>query len=172
MNEIFWLFILTLLPIFELRLTIPLGILSGSMHLPLFGNILGFGMPWQVVFAVCVIANALVTIPIFFFLDFFHHRFLHIGFYRRISDFFIARMQKKSRELKPQIDKYGYIALALFVGVPLPMTGAWSGALIAWLLGLDRKKSFVAITAGVLIAGIIVTLITLFGLGIFRFAFS
>lgn len=78
------------------------------------------------------------------------------------------RIQKKAKKLEPQIDKYGYIALALFVAVPLPITGAWTGSLITWLLALNRKKSFAAIALGVLIAGIIVTLTTLVGLGVFR----
>lgn len=171
MDKIFWLFVLTLLPIFELRLTIPLGILAGSIKMPILGSVIGFGLPWQEVFIICVIANILVVLPIFFFLDFLHHRFLHIRFYKRTFDFFIAKVHKKSRKLEPQINKYGYIALALFVGVPLPMTGAWTGALIAWLLDLNRKKSFAAITLGVIIAGVLVTLATLGGLGIFR-AFS
>jgi uncharacterized membrane protein len=54
----------------------------------------------------------------------------------------------------------GFLALALFVAIPLPMTGAWTGALIAWLLGLKRWKSFIAIAFGVIIAGILVTLIS------------
>ncbi len=74
-------------------------------------------------------------------------------------------------ELEPQMNKYGYLALAIFVGIPLPITGAWTGTLIAWLLDLNRKKSFIAIASGVIIAGVLVTLATLGGLGIFR-AFS
>lgn len=171
MEKIFWLFILTLLPIFELRLAIPLGILSGSLKLPFLGSVLGFGMPWQTVFIVCVIANALVVLPILFFLDFLHVRLLHLGFYRKTFDFFLAGIQKKSKKLEPQINKYGYIALALFVAVPLPMTGAWTGALIAWFLGLNRKKSIAAIALGVLLAGIIVTSITLTGMEIFKAPF-
>jgi uncharacterized membrane protein len=117
---------------------------------------------------ICVAANIFVVLPIFFFLDFIHFRFLHIKIYRKIFDAVVRRVQRKSKKLEPQINKYGYIALALFVAVPLPLTGAWSGALIAWLLGLNRKKSFIAIALGVVIAGVAVTLVTLAGLGIFR----
>ena len=117
---------------------------------------------------VCIIANALVVLPVFFFLDVMHKRLIHIRVYKSIFNFFIAGIQKKAKKLEPKIGKYGYLALALFVAVPLPMTGAWTGALIAWLLGLDRKKSFAAIAFGVLIAGVIVTLLALAGLGVFR----
>jgi len=51
----------------------------------------------------------------------------------------------------------GYIALSLFVGIPLPVTGAWTGTLVAYVLGLDRRKSILAIETGVLLATIIVT---------------
>lgn len=169
MDKIFWLFILTLLPIFELRLTIPLGILSSSIRLPLLGNVLGFGMPWLTVFIVCVAANMLVALPIFFFLDFFHARFLNFSIYKKTFDFLVGGVQKKARKMEKQIDRYGYIALALFVAVPLPITGAWTGALIAWLLGLKRKKSFAAIALGVFIAGIAVTAITMGSIGLFKF---
>lgn len=172
MNSLIWLFILTLLPIFELRLTIPLGILSGSMKLPVIGNIAGFGLPWWQVFAVCTIANILVILPIFFFLDFFNLELMHLKWYEKLFNFFLRKAQKKIHKLEPQINKYGYPALAIFVGIPLPMTGAWTGALIAWILGLDRKKSFAAIAAGVLLAAIIVTAVTLGSIGLFRIAFS
>lgn len=162
MNEIFWAVLLSILPIAELRGGIPYGLATIPLTL---NNVL-------TVFSLCVLANILVVIPLFFFLDFFHHRFIRFGWYSSLFNFFVKRIQKKSHKLEPKINKYGYIALAVFVAVPLPMTGAWAGTLAAWLLDLNRKKSFAAITAGVLIAGIIVTLITLGGLGIFKFAFS
>ena len=53
----------------------------------------------------------------------------------------------------------GFLALTLFVGIPLPGTGAWTGCLIAWILGLNRKKSVLSITLGVVIASILVILL-------------
>ena len=158
MNSIFLAILLSISPISELRGGIPY-ILSVS---PLtFANVLALPL-------ICILANILVVLPVFFFLDFLHHRFLSIHIYKKLFNFFILGIQKKAKKLEPQIGKYGYIALALFVAVPLPVTGAWTGALIAWLIGLDRKKSFAAIALGVLIAGVIVTLLTLAGLGVFR----
>lgn len=65
----------------------------------------------------------------------------------------------------------GYLALALFVGVPLPVTGAWTGTLVAYVLGLDRRKSTIAIELGVLIAATIVTLVIALGLEVLRRVF-
>jgi uncharacterized membrane protein len=65
----------------------------------------------------------------------------------------------------------GYLALALFVSVPLPVTGAWTGTLVAYVLGLDRRKSTIAIELGVLIAATIVTLVVALGLEVLRRVF-
>lgn len=162
MNKIFLAILLSISPISELRGGIPYILALSELNAV---NL--FVLP-----LICILANILIVLPIFFFLDFLHHRFLSIKVYKKLFDFFIAGIQKKAKKLEPKINKYGYIALALFVAVPLPVTGAWTGTIISWLLGLDRKKSFVAISAGVLIAGIVVTLITLAGLGVFRLALS
>lgn len=67
---------------------------------------------------------------------------------------------KKADKHKGQIEKYGYIGLLFFVGIPVPGTGAWTGCLIASLLHLDRKKSFYATMGGILIASIIMMIIS------------
>ena len=63
-------------------------------------------------------------------------------------------------ELCDSIKKYGYVGLILFVGIPLPGTGAWTGSLLAVLLNLDKKKSFICILAGVVLASVIMTIIS------------
>lgn len=68
------------------------------------------------------------------------------------------------RSLK--MSKISYVALALFVGIPLPATGAWTGTLVSYVLGLDRKKSIIAIEVGVLIASLIVTVVAYTGIEI------
>lgn len=70
--------------------------------------------------------------------------------------FFVRRVEKKRKI----VEKYGYLGLTLFVAVPLPITGAWTGSLIAFLMHLDRKKSMVFIFMGILIAGLIVLTVT------------
>jgi uncharacterized membrane protein len=62
---------------------------------------------------------------------------------------------------KSKVDKYGFWGLTLFVAIPLPFTGAYTGTILSWLLGMDWRRSFLAVAIGVVIAGIIVLLGTL-----------
>jgi len=131
----------TVLPISELRGGIPLGISLGLD--PLF------------TFFIAIIANALIFFPIFFALRFFYDKLLY-----RIPLFnkYLDRVRKRG---KPKVDKYGFWGLALFVAIPLPITGAYTGTILAWLTGMDWKKAFPAVGLGVIVAGVVVLLITL-----------
>jgi uncharacterized membrane protein len=160
LDQIFWLFLLTLLPVFELRLTIPLGILSGSIQLPFLGAITGYGLPVPLVFAVCVIANALVSPIVFLALQHLLRFFL---LSRKISSLYGRIVVRAQRKAKPYIEKYGFWGIAVFVGIPLPGTGAWTGTLACFLFGMSFKKTVAANTVGVLIAAVIVTAIVLLG---------
>ena len=133
---------LSISPISELRGGIPYAILSGIN-------------PWTA-FVICVLANMIIVFFIFFFLDYLHKSFMKVSVYRKVFGFFLERTRKKVDEIEKKMSVYGFLALTLFVAVPLPVTGAWTGSFIAWILGLDRKKSILAISLGVLIAGIIV----------------
>ena len=70
-------------------------------------------------------------------------------------------LDKKVKDKKGQIEKYGFWGLVLFVGIPLPGTGAWTGCLIAAMLDMDKKKSFLAAAIGVLMAGIIMSVLSI-----------
>ena len=72
----------------------------------------------------------------------------------------ITKFENKVLSKKGQIDKYGYLGLMLFVGIPLPGTGAWTGSALAVLLHLDRKKSFIYIILGVILASIIMSIVS------------
>lgn len=139
MNGWWYLIGITLLPGIELRGSIPIGIAYG------------FNPLW--VFLLLTLVNIAIIVPLLLFLEWFFHLVEKIN----IVDFFVRRTRKKAG---PYVKKYGVIGLALFVGVPLPGTGAYTGALAAHLLGLDKKRAFFAIAMGVLIAGSIVTLIS------------
>lgn len=77
-------------------------------------------------------------------------------------------LEDKTLKKRDKIDKYGVWGLLLFVAVPLPGTGGWTGALLASLLHLDKKKSFFVIAIGVFIAGLIITILSLiFGAVVF-----
>lgn len=72
----------------------------------------------------------------------------------------ISKLEKKILSKKGQIEKYGYLGLLLFVGIPLPGTGAWTGAGLAVLLNLNKKKAFVSIMLGVILASIIMSILS------------
>ena len=137
-----WVLLASVSPISELRGGIPLGILKYELD-PLF------------VFLVAVIANALIFFPVFFALRLFYDKLL----YRiPLFDRYLESLRKRG---KPKVDRYGFWGLALFVGVPLPLTGAYTGTILAWLVGMDWRKAFGAVGLGVVLAGVIVLLITL-----------
>lgn len=141
--------VLSLLPISELRGAIPYAYFNG-MSLPIS-------------FIISTVANALVAPLGFLFLNTLHKWFYHIGLYKRFFDKTVARARVKIEE---KITKYGYLGLMLFVAIPLPVTGAWTGTIGAWILGLDKKKSCMYVALGVLIAGIIVSAVLISGVGI------
>ena len=72
-------------------------------------------------------------------------------------------LDKKVEKHKGQIEKYGYLGIVLFVGIPLPGTGAWTGSLIASVLEMDKKKTFLSVLIGVFLASIIMMILS-FGL--------
>jgi uncharacterized membrane protein len=143
---------LSFLPISELRGGIPFLVANGA------------AIPFA--FAYCTILNALVAPVAFIFLATFHKLFLHMSWYRNLFERFVDRARDK---VKKEVDKYGYWGLMVFVAIPLPVTGAWTGALGAWILGMERKKAIPVIAAGVLIAGIIVTAVVWSGAQAFSF---
>ena len=69
-------------------------------------------------------------------------------------------LDKKARKNKDSIEKYGYLGLTLFVGIPLPGTGAWTGCLAASVLNMDKKKSFISIMLGIIMASIIMMILS------------
>ena len=140
-REIAWVLLVTVSPISELRGGIPLGISLGLD--PLF------------TFFVAIIANSLIFFPIFFALRFFYDKLL----YRiPLSDKYLGNLRKRG---KPVVEKHGFWGLILFVAIPLPITGAYTGTILAWLLDMDWKRAFPAVVLGVIVAGVVVLLITL-----------
>jgi len=140
---------LAILPISELRGAIPYAVLRGMDILP------------AALFATA--ANAFVPILAFLFLSTFHKFLYTLAWYKKFFDRFVEKARIK---VHASVEKYGYLGLLLFVAIPLPITGAWTGALGAWVLGMDKKKAGLAIVGGVVVAGIIVTLlVALLGAG-------
>lgn len=132
-------FLISLLPVLELRG----GLIAASI----------LGVDWRIAFPISVLGNML---PVPFILIFINKifSFLKKTKFHRVAEFFEEKAQKKSGSLS----KYKEWGLFGFVAIPLPGTGAWTGALIAALLRLDLKRSTFIITLGVITAGIIMSI--------------
>lgn len=150
-------FLCSMIPIVELRGAIPLG--AGISEIDWISDVFnltsGDKLEWWMNYLVCVIGN---MIPIPFILIFIKSV---LNFMRRGPKFFskIALwLDNKVQKHASKFEKSQFIALLIFVGIPLPGTGAWTGALIAAILGMRIKRSLPAIFLGVLLAGSIMTL--------------
>ena len=144
--------ILTIFPIIELRGGLPIVIES----------VVREGLPLWPYVSIVFLLNIFIIFPIFFFLDFFHESFMKVRIYREVIGKFVLKAHKKAEKIQKGVGGWGsYLALVLLVAVPLPGTGAWTGTLVAWILGLDRKKSFLAIALGIIVAGLIILSLSL-----------
>jgi len=153
MNSIlFYAILLRLLTIAELR---------GGITYDIANNINLF-----IAYFICVGANILAFPIVFFFLEFLHPLFLKIDLYKNLFDKFVIKTREK---LNDKIKKYGFWGLMLFVMIPLPVTGAYTGSFAAWLFNIPKKKAFLSVVLGVVISGIIVTTIMLTGIEAFQF---
>lgn len=146
LESIFYPLLISALPIFELRGGIPVALFRYELH-------------WYWAYPICVVGNLLPVPFILIFLDRATVILSRVEFFRKLIDWFFRRTRRKSR----LVERYGLLGLTLFVSVPLPITGAWTGSAMAYLLDIDRKRAFLAITLGVLIAGAIVTGLCLAG---------
>ncbi len=162
LKEIFYIFLLTFFPGLELRWSIPIAILGLDFTIPVL-NITVQLDPVNplIVFFVAVIANFILGIIVY---EILYKIIIFLTtksvFFKRLYDNFILRLQKKSEKI---IRKYGWIGLALFISIPLPGSGVYSGAFVSHIFGLERKQFYIASFLGVLTAGIIVTILTLTG---------
>ncbi len=142
LNKELVIFIISLFPIWELRG----GMLAASLlHVRCINALI-----------ICIIGN---FVPIPFILVFLEYV---LGLLEKwnITARFVRWLEKKVNKNRKQIDKYGYLGLILFVGIPLPGTGAWTGSLVAVMLGLNKKKAFVCIIIGILLASLIMSIVS------------
>jgi uncharacterized membrane protein len=145
MNAFFSIFITAMLPISELRGAIPLAL--GFYHWPI----------WQA-FLISIIGNLIPVVLILLFLDPIA-QFLsrHFKICNKFFNWLFTRTRQKH---SAKFERWGALALISFVAIPLPFTGAWTGALVAFLFGVKFKQALGLIILGVLIAGIIVTAVS------------
>ncbi|HNU40574.1 MAG TPA: small multi-drug export protein [Methanothrix sp.] len=138
-----WLVVLlaAALPVSELRGAIPLAI-----------GVYGYD-PWQA-YLLAVLGNLLPVVPLLLFLGPVSDWLRRFTFWDKFFTWLFSRTRRKYIR---EHESFSLTALALFVAVPLPVTGAWTGCAIAFLVGFRFWPAFVAISAGVLLAGVIVT---------------
>lgn len=138
-------FLMAMTPIGELRLAIPIGILA-------------YKLPIWKVFILAVIGNSIPPLIVLFLAGKFH------TWIAKKSGFFSAKwinaLNKAQEKFAHDYKKYGLIGLMVFIGIPIPWTGAYTGALAAFVFGISLKSAWPYFLAGVSIAGIITTLIT------------
>ena len=144
--------LLSLLPIAELRGGIPYAIANDVSPL--------------MAYIICVGANLLAFPIVFFFLEFLHPIFMKISFYESLFEKFVIRTRKK---IEGNIEKWGFWGLMIFVMIPLPVTGAYTGSFAAWLFNIKKRQAFLAVSLGVIIAGVIVLAISVSGAEAFHF---
>jgi uncharacterized membrane protein len=143
--------IISCLPIFELRGAIPIA--------------LGvYGLPPSSAYVLAVFGNMLPVIPLLLFLEPVSTQLRRYSIFDRFFTWLFGRTHKNHSE---RFEKYGILALTLFVAVPLPVTGAWTGCAAAFVFGIQFRHAFPAILAGVMIACIIVSIVTLTGISLF-----
>ncbi|WP_028521347.1 COG2426 family protein [Ruminococcus flavefaciens] len=146
-------FLISMVPIVELRGGIPIGV--------------GMGVKWYYAVPICMIGN-MIPVPFIFF---FARKILEWGSDKKYIGKFFSWCLKKGHsggeKLQAKAGKGMFWALLLFVGIPLPGTGAWTGTLAASLLDLDFKKSIIAVSLGVVLAAVIITVLTLLGFSAF-----
>ncbi len=142
-KNFFWVLLLSMVPVLELRASIPVGCSLGLS-------------PWQC--ALAAIIGNMIPVPFI------------ILFIRKIFDFlrkhwprmgrFVEKMEAKAERKKPLVQKYAIFGLVLLVAIPLPGTGAWTGALVAAMLDIRMKRAIPCVFLGVILAAAIVTMLS------------
>ena len=136
-------FLISMVPIIELRGALPIAT--------------GMGVEWYIALPIAIIGN---IIPVPFIIIFIKKIFAWMSKQKGFLTKIVTKMEEKAFSKKDAIEKYGPWGLWLFVAIPLPGTGAWTGALIAAMMGISLKKSFPAIATGVITAGIVVAFVS------------
>ena len=136
-----WIFFISMVPLIELRGAIPV---SQAMQLPIIPS-----------YIVCIVGNML-PVPVIYL---FARKFLEWGQNKKyiggICRFFLVKGTAAGEKMQSKVGRGLFIALLLFVGIPLPGTGAWTGTLAASLLDMKFRDTVIAVTLGVLLAGLI-----------------
>lgn len=152
MKDILLTFLVAMVPVVELRGAIPFGVVRGL-------NL------WTAIIA-SVLGN---LVPVPFIILFIRRIFAWMRAHMPKLDGLVTHMEKKAEKNRAAVEKYAFWGLAILVAIPLPGTGAWTGALVAAMMEMRLKRAFPAIVIGVVIAGVIVSVVTYGAQAIFSF---
>lgn len=152
MKDILLTFLVAMVPVVELRGAIPFGVVRGL-------NL------WTAIIA-SVLGN---LVPVPFIILFIRRIFAWMRAHMPKLDGLVTRMEKKAEKNRAAVERYAFWGLAILVAIPLPGTGAWTGALVAAMMEMRLKRAFPAIVIGVVIAGVIVSIVTYGAQAIFSF---
>ena len=135
-------FFISMVPVLELRGAIPIGVAGG--------------LPPLAAMAVAVCGN---LVPVPFIILFIRRIFAWMRTWEKLGGI-VEKLERRAEEKSETVKKYAWIGLCILVAIPLPGTGAWTGALVAALMNMRLKQAMPAITLGVIIAGIIMTVVS------------
>ena len=142
-GKFIWAFLISMVPVIELRGGLPVAITSG--------------LPWPLAYLATVLGNML---PVPFIIIFIKKIFAWLRKHWPGMDRVVTKLEKRAESKSDTVERYGPWGLLLFVAIPAPGTGAWTGALIAALMNMRLKQAVPVILIGVCIAGLIVTGVT------------
>lgn len=142
LHAILWTFFVSMVPVVELRGAIPIGVASGLAPL--------------VALAVAIAGN---MVPVPFIILFIRRIFTWMRTWKVFRGL-VERLEARAEQKMDAVRKYAWIGLCILVAIPLPGTGAWTGALVAAFMDMRLKQALPAITLGVIIAGVIMTLVS------------
>ena len=133
--------VLAMLPVSELRGAIPYAVGVA-------------GMSWEKAYVISVLANFVPVIPLYMLIGPVSEYLRRIPLFDRFFRWLFARARRKGK----MIERFELLGLVLFVAIPLPVTGAWTGTIAAFLFGVKKRLAFPAVFVGICIAGVVVTL--------------
>lgn len=144
-QDVLWAMVVSITPL-ESKTGIPLAIMQMEIN------------PF-VAYLVCCLSNLLAFPLANKFFDTIHN---HLYKFRNYKKFSIKIAKRAKGKTKALVEKHGFWGLLIFVAIPLPFTGAYMGSLAAWLFNMNRKQAFKSISVGIMCAGIIITLASVF----------
>jgi uncharacterized membrane protein len=152
-----FIFVLSLMPTIEVRGSVP-------MVFILFRN----NYEASIALVIAIVSNLIIAPILFLALDWFNDMIMTSKRFPSLLKNIYLRVLRYARSKGTKINRYSLVGLLLFVAIPLPGTGAWTGSIVAYVLGFDKKKSIIAIELGVIVASLIVLFVTVLGIEILK----